>query len=227
MEYDIPDSRFNGELVSNMHHYKPDKSQEELVAESLENPIGTPKLSVMAEGKKNIVVIASDHTRPVPSKIIMPQMLAEIRKGNPDANITILISTGCHRDTAKEELEAKFGPEIMANENIVVHNCDTSENIYCGKLPSGGGIYLNKSRWTPTCWYPRALLSPTSSRAFPADARVCFRGLPAAKPLSTTITPRLLTIQKAAPALLTETLFTLTCCTPPVWPAWPLFATLL
>lgn len=144
IEYNFPDNRFNGELVSHMHHYQAPLSQQELVQQALENPIGTPKLSVMAEGKQKVVIIASDHTRPVPSKIIMPQMLAEIRKGNPDAEITILISTGCHRDTTKDELAAKFGPEIMANENIVIHNCDTSPLVYCGKLPSGGDIILNK-----------------------------------------------------------------------------------
>jgi len=73
----------------------------------------------MAEGKNKVVIIASDHTRPVPSKVIIPLMLAEIRKGNPDADITILISTGCHRATTKEELESKFGSEIMANEKYM------------------------------------------------------------------------------------------------------------
>ncbi len=144
IEYDFPKERFLGELVSHMHHYKPEASQEELVRQALEHPIGTPKLSVMAEGKNKVVIIASDHTRPVPSKIIMPQLLAEIRKGNPNADITILIATGCHRDTSEEELINKFGPEIVNNEKIVVHNCDTSPMVYCGKLPSGGDLILNK-----------------------------------------------------------------------------------
>jgi nickel-dependent lactate racemase len=144
IEYDFPQERFLGELVSHMHHYKPEASQEELVRQALENPIGTPKLSVMAEGKNKVVIIASDHTRPVPSKVIIPPMLAEIRKGNPNADITILISTGCHRDTTEEELRNKFGPEIVEQEKIVVHNCDTSELVYCGKLPSGGELILNK-----------------------------------------------------------------------------------
>ena len=144
IEYDFPADRLKAVLVSNMHHYKAGKSQEELVKDALENPIGTPKLSVMAEGKDKVVLIASDHTRPVPSKIIVPQMLAEIRKGNPQADVTILISTGCHRGTTKAEIEAKFGSEIVAKEKIVVHDCDNSEMVYMGKLPSGGNIFLNK-----------------------------------------------------------------------------------
>ncbi|MCL2609022.1 MAG: nickel-dependent lactate racemase [Treponema sp.] len=144
VEYDIPELRFRAELVSRMHHYKPEHSPRELVARALENPIGSPRLSVMAEGRKNIVIICSDHTRPVPSRTIIPPMLAEIRKGSPDAKITLLVSTGCHRPTTEAELEMKFGAEIVKNEKIVVHDCDNSEMVDIGKLPSGGRIIVNR-----------------------------------------------------------------------------------
>ena len=145
LSLDIPEERFAGTMVSQMHHYVAPKSPVELVNDAMANPIGTPKLSVMAEGKKKVVLIASDHTRPVPSKCIVPQMLAEIREGSPDADITILISTGCHRETTKEELVNKFGPEIVAKEKIVIHDCDDTANLtYLGKLPSGGDLIINR-----------------------------------------------------------------------------------
>ena len=111
----IEDEHLAGVLLSELHSYKAPKSGAELVQDALEHPIGTPRLCDMAVGKKKVVVISSDHTRPVPSHIMMPLILAEIRKGNPDADITILISTGLHRTTTKEELAAKFGPEIGGN----------------------------------------------------------------------------------------------------------------
>jgi lactate racemase len=145
VEVQIPDEKINAILVSDMHHYKPELSQVELVRQAVENPVGTPRLREIAKGKHKVVVIASDHTRPVPSKIIMPIMLEEIRKGNPEADITILISTGCHRETTKAELEAKFGPEIMSSEKIYVHDCeDESMLVNIGTLPSGGQLILNK-----------------------------------------------------------------------------------
>jgi nickel-dependent lactate racemase len=143
LSLDVPEKRFRGTLVSQMHHYKPDTGQTELVRAALTAPIGTPALSVMAEGKRNVVLIASDHTRPVPSKIIVPLMLAEIREGAPDANITILISTGCHREMSADEILSKFGPEIVKNEKIVVHDCDAGDQVYLGKLPSGGSLIIN------------------------------------------------------------------------------------
>jgi nickel-dependent lactate racemase len=144
LPFTIPESRFKGELLSSMHHYRANKSQEDLVRDALANPIGTPRLSVMAEGRKRVVLLASDHTRPVPSRIIVPQMLSEIRGGSPDADITILIATGCHRDTTREELEAKFGHALMRDERVVLHNCDSPEMAYLGKLPSGGGLVVNR-----------------------------------------------------------------------------------
>jgi nickel-dependent lactate racemase len=144
LSLEIPEDRYKGEMVSSLHSYHAQKSQEALVAEALATPIGTPPLHVMAAGKKNIVLIASDHTRPVPSKIIVPRMLAEIRKGNPGADITILIATGCHRETTKAELEDKFGPELMDRERIIIHDCDSSDMVNLGKLPSGGDLILNR-----------------------------------------------------------------------------------
>jgi lactate racemase len=84
---EIPDKNFVGSLVSRVEDCKADKSPHELVEVSLDNPIGFPKLEELVTGKKNIVIISSDHTRPVPSKIITPILLRRIRSAQPDANI--------------------------------------------------------------------------------------------------------------------------------------------
>ena len=143
LETEISDNRLQGVLVSSLHHYKAEKSQSQLVLDALASPIGSEPLSALAVGKKKVVLIASDHTRPVPSKVIVPPMLSEIRKGNPDAEITILISTGCHRETTREELVAKFGSEIVEKENIVIHKAGESPTVFLGTLPSGGELLIN------------------------------------------------------------------------------------
>ncbi len=66
---EIDDRNFAGSLVSKIESYKPGSSEHQLVEASLDHPIGSPKLEELAKGKKNIVIISSDHTRPVPSKI--------------------------------------------------------------------------------------------------------------------------------------------------------------
>lgn len=145
MTVEIEKEHLAAVLVSEMADYQAPKSGAELVQEALENPIGTPRLSEMAKGKKTITIISSDHTRPVPSHIIMPLLLKEIRLGNPEAEITILVATGCHRETTKKELIHKYGAEIVEHEKIVIHDCDDMDNMkHLGVLPSGGDFYINK-----------------------------------------------------------------------------------
>lgn len=124
---------------------KSDKTEDEIVLEAMANPIGSPKLSELSVGKKNVVIICSDHTRPVPTKHIIPFMLREIREGNKDAHITLLIATGFHRETTKEELIHKFGEEIVENEKIVIHDSrDMDAMVNLGVLPSGAPLLINK-----------------------------------------------------------------------------------
>ncbi len=145
ISYDIDDTRLNGILTSSLHSYKAKDTEENLVKAAMANPYGSDKLSALAKGKNKVVIIASDHTRPVPSKVIIPFMLSEIREGNPNADITILIATGCHRETTREELVSKFGEEIVANEKIYVHDCEESDMLVnIGTLPSGGECIVNR-----------------------------------------------------------------------------------
>ena len=145
MALEVDEGHLAGVLQSGIHSYRPSKEAEELVRESLEHPIGAPRLRELAKGRRRVTIIASDHTRPVPSRVIMPRMLEEIRAGNPDAEITILIATGLHRSTTRAELAAKFGDEIVGREQIVVHDCDDAENLVnLGKLPSGGNLIVNR-----------------------------------------------------------------------------------
>ncbi len=144
IEYEFNNNELLGVLTSKIEEYKPQFDEVELVRRALENPISSPGLSELSKGKNKITIIASDHTRPVPSKVIMPAMLAEIRKGNPQADITILIATGCHRETTKNELVSKFGEEIVNNEKIYIHDCDERDKlINIGVLPSGGACEIN------------------------------------------------------------------------------------
>lgn len=145
LEIEIADKNLVGILESKAEEFKPILSQEEIVEKALDNPIESESLETLVEGKKNMVIITSDHTRPVPSKITMPILLRRIRAVNPDIDIKILIATGFHRPTTHEELVNKFGEEIVKNENIIVHNAfDDSTLVKVGTLPSGGELIINK-----------------------------------------------------------------------------------
>lgn len=141
----INDANLAGTLVSKAATYQASLPEKNLVEQSLDNPIGSPSLEELATGKKNIVIISSDHTRPVPSHIITPILLRRLRSVAPEARIRILVATGFHRPSTHAELVAKYGEEIVANEEIVMHKSQVDEDmVKIGKLPSGGDLIINK-----------------------------------------------------------------------------------
>lgn len=136
----------DGLLTSRVDELKSEKAGRELVEAAMDNPIGTPKLSELAAGKKTCTIILSDHTRPVPSRDILPPMLRQLREGNPDIQVTLLVATGFHRPTSSAELEAKLGSEILHRENIVVHDAfDPHRNVQIGILPSGAPLVIDRA----------------------------------------------------------------------------------
>lgn len=143
--HDFAQGELSAVLTSSIEEYDPGADGASLVAAALDAPIGSPPLEKLAEGCRSIVLIASDHTRPVPSRVLLPAMLARLRAGAPDACITILIATGCHRATTEAELRQKLGNEIFEKERIHIHDCDDADNmVFLGTLPSGGPCMINR-----------------------------------------------------------------------------------
>ncbi len=178
LSYQFDTKELSGVLTSSIEDYSPEADEVTLVKKALDAPIGSVKLCELAKGKDNVVIIASDHTRPVPSKIIMPLMLAEIRKGNPKANITILIATGCHRGTTKEELISKFGEEIVKNENIYIHDCDEKEKLVnIGTLPSGGDCEINSIAVTADLLVAEGFIEPHFFAGFSGGRKSVLPGI--------------------------------------------------
>lgn len=143
LSWELP---YDGLLTSRVDQLKSEKTGQELVEEAMAHPIGTPTLRELAVGKKSCTIIISDHTRPVPSRDILPPMLRQLRQGNPDIQITLLVATGFHRLTTKEELTAKLGEEIASAETIRVHDAfDPDSNVQIGILPSGAPLVIDRA----------------------------------------------------------------------------------
>ncbi|EJO5349334.1 nickel-dependent lactate racemase [Clostridium botulinum] len=141
----LEENNFAGLLESNQGTYECRDGEKEIVEKSLDNVIDGASLEELAKDKKNIVIISSDHTRPVPSHIITPILLRRIRSVSPNARIRILVATGFHRPSTREELISKYGEEIVNNEEIVMHVSTDDESMKkIGTLPSGGECIINK-----------------------------------------------------------------------------------
>ena len=169
LDLHIEEENLEAVITAKTDEYVAEKSEAELVKEALANPIGTPRLKELAKGKKKVTLVTSDHTRAVPSKLTLPILLAEIREGNPDADITILIATGLHRATTEAEQRRMFGDNIVDNEKIAVNDAFKDEDFaYVKTLPSGAELWVNKIASSSRTSSP---VSPAAERAScPASA---------------------------------------------------------
>ncbi len=141
----VDEENLKAVLTAKMHGFHAEKTQEQLVLDALEHPVSSPRLRELARDNQKIVIVTSDHTRAVPSKITLPLLLKEIRSGNPQADITILIATGLHRPTTEEEQRRMFGDEIVDHEKIAINNAfDPEQFVELCTLPSGAVFQVNK-----------------------------------------------------------------------------------
>lgn len=139
---DVPQA---AQITSSLDRLRSTQDGRAIVKAAMAHPIGTARLEELAAGKRTATVIISDHTRPVPSRDILPPMLAALRRGNPAIEITLLVATGCHRGTKPQELEEKLGREICTREKIVVHDAfDAARNVDIGLLPSGARLVIDR-----------------------------------------------------------------------------------
>ncbi len=128
---------------------KPIQNPIEKIRESINNLIDGWTLKEIIKNKKNIekvCIVASDATRPVPSHLILEALIAELNDcGIVDNQIIILIATGLHRISRKEELERILGSNLL-NRIRVVDHIATDENslINLGKTTDNHPILINK-----------------------------------------------------------------------------------
>ena len=167
-----------GVLESAINTYTPPATDKELIEQAMAAPIACSPLSALTKGKDKIVIIASDHTRPVPSKLIIPPMLQQLRQGNPDADITILIATGCHRGTTREELVQKFGEDIVQNEKIYIHDCDERDMLVnIGTLPSGSACEINRLAYEADLLVAEGFIEPHFFAGFSGGRKSVLPGI--------------------------------------------------
>jgi nickel-dependent lactate racemase len=123
-----------------------EKSEEQIVEEAFSHPIGSPPLSEILEGCRNVLVVTDDHTRNTPVQKILPRLIRELEKGGIKPHgIRFLIASGTHRPMTKEEIIEKFGKEIPKRFKFLDHRWwDPSQLIHLGETKGGTPIFVNR-----------------------------------------------------------------------------------
>lgn len=128
---------------------KINKSVTNLLRDSLVNPVGCLPLNQQLKKRRkgDIVIIVSDITRPIPYRLILPELIDYlIDEGAKKDEITILVATGMHRASTINEKLLMFGEEIVDNYKIIDHNADREDNLIKLNVRSWSGneVKLNK-----------------------------------------------------------------------------------
>ena len=118
----------------------------EYILRKLENPTGSkPFKEIFKKGEK-VAIVVSDVTRLwVRSYDFLPILIDELNMlGIPDNDISIVMSTGDHREQSKEEHRLIVGEEVLGRIKIFDHDCFADDLVFLGVTSRGTNVYFNR-----------------------------------------------------------------------------------
>jgi len=125
---DIPDSNFLGMMKPEDIDRVDDPAAEVRLA--LVEPIGSQRLKELLSPNDRAVILVSDISRPVPSKILLPPILAEIKiAGLDDNQVKIVFGLGVHRKQTEEEKKDLVGKKIYERIECIDHDIEDCEQV--------------------------------------------------------------------------------------------------
>ena len=128
---EIPDQNYIGTFYpKDVECGDPD----EVIGESIDNPIGYASMDDFLKGGEDIVFIVNDGTRPTPTA----KVLDALSKRMDLRSARYLIATGTHRDMTPEEYELVFGSHFLELKvRIIFLDAKNCECLYLGSSLNG------------------------------------------------------------------------------------------
>jgi len=157
-------------------HDKPALTDDEMRA-ALQNPIGSPRLSELAKGKKEVVILFDDLPKPTPTSRIVPFVLEELHAGGiTDGQIRFLCAPGTHRQLTYTEFAAKLGEEIVQHYPVYNHNC-YDNLVLVGTTSNGTPVHVNREFVACDLRLGIGSLIPHASAGFGAGGKMILPGV--------------------------------------------------
>jgi len=121
----------------------PDERAE--IRRALDHPIGSASLSQLARGKSDAVIVINDITRPVPSQLMLEELLQDLSQaGIKEDKVTVVIATGNHRPNDDQEIREMIGRDLASRLRVVNHDCDNKSLLTdLGQTDSGLPVWIN------------------------------------------------------------------------------------
>lgn len=155
----------------------PQAEAEELIEEALAHPIGTPLLEEMAAGKRKVLILVNDQTRPGPNRQMAEAIIKRLKRAEiRDDQIRILIATGSHRAPNEEELEQLLGKEILRRIPVSFHDCHR-DNQYVGTTQGGLPVYVDRLAIEADFIITTGLIAPHKAAGFSGGRKSIVPGI--------------------------------------------------
>ncbi|QUL99673.1 MAG: nickel-dependent lactate racemase [Candidatus Fermentithermobacillus carboniphilus] len=112
-------------------------SEEAEIEGALDNPIGSGRLEEIVRPGMKVVIMASDITRPSPTKKLLPPLIRRLeRAGVKDEDVTVVFGTGIHRNHTEEEKRLLVGAEMYERFRCV-DSTETGDFVFLGETSRG------------------------------------------------------------------------------------------
>lgn len=136
---DVPDPRLMA--VVGPRDQAPSTPAKTLIRNALAHPLGGPRLHELSRGRRRVLILFDDNTRPTPASIIVPYVLEELGR---EAEVIFLTASGTHRPMTPVEKERKLGREVCHAYPVLDHQWqDPSALTTLGHTPSGIPVEVN------------------------------------------------------------------------------------
>lgn len=112
--------------------------------DGMRSPIGSPRLSELAQGAGQVCILFDDIPKPTPTSRIVPFVLEELHLGGvKDDQIRFVSAPGTHRPMIYPEYAAKLGKDIV--EKYPVYSHSIWENLVdMGETSLGTPVFVNR-----------------------------------------------------------------------------------
>ena len=133
-------------MVGKLHQVEPELAPSLQIRSAIENIIGDIKQDKLVKAQK-VAIAVSDITRPVPSRLILEELVTWLNKlGITEDQIIVLVGGGLHRPATPEDINYILGENLLGRiKNIVAHDADNEDMLeFLGTSAQGTPVYVNK-----------------------------------------------------------------------------------
>jgi nickel-dependent lactate racemase len=160
--------------VANARKVKPLSA--ERLRETFDRPIGTDRIRALAHGKRSVVIVVDDLTRPTPTATILPLVLEELAAARiqPSA-VQVLVGMATHRPLGRHELLKKLGP--LADDLTILSHNPYDNLVFMGTTSAGTPLWINRRYVGADLRLTIGCVEPHPAYGFSGGAKLVFPGL--------------------------------------------------